>query len=102
MAIKGMKLVTGEEVIADVENSGDNRYKLTNPVQLRVVPAQLAGGSPSMGFMPFPSFGKEGSVVVIEPLHVVYLYDPVEDIISNYKSFFSGIITPSSKQIITG
>lgn len=102
MAIKGMKLVTGEEVIADIENSGDNRYKLTNPVQLRMVPPQIAGGAPSMGFMPFPSFGKESGVVVIEPLHVVYLYDPVEDIVSNYKSFFSGIVTPSSKQIITG
>lgn len=102
MAIKGVKLVTGEEVIADVENSGDDRYKLTNPVQIRVVPAQVAGGSPSMGFMPFPSFGREGGAVVIEPLHVVYLYDPVEDIVSNYKSFFSGIITPASKQIITG
>ena len=102
MAIKGMKLVTGEEIIADIENSGDNRYKLKNPVQLRVVPAQIAGGAPQMGFMPFPSFGKESEAVVIEPLHVVYLYEPVEDIVSNYKSFFSGILTPSSKQIITG
>lgn len=102
MAIRGIKLVTGEEIIADIENSGDNRYKLTNPVQLRMVPPQVAGGSPSMGFMPFPPFGKENESVVIEPLHVVYLYEPVEDIVSNYKSFFSGIITPSSKQIITG
>jgi hypothetical protein len=102
MTIRGIKLVTGEEIIADVENSGDNRYKLTNPVQIRVVPPQVAGGSPSMGFMPFPSFGKESAAVVIEPLHVVYLYEPVEDIVSNYNSFFSGIITPSSKQIITG
>jgi len=102
MSIRGIKLVTGEEVIADVENSGDNRYKLNNPVQLRVVPPSVAGGSPSMGFMPFPSFGKESSSVIVEPLHVVYMYEPVEDIVSNYKSFFSGIITPSSKQIITG
>jgi hypothetical protein len=102
MAIKGIKLVTGEEVIADVENSGDNRYKLTNSVQIRLVPPQIAGSSPSMGFVPFPSFGKENQSILVEPLHVVYLYDPVEDIVSNYKSMFSGIITPSSKQIITG
>lgn len=101
MAIKGMKLVTGEEIIADVENSGDNRFKLTNPVQLRVVPPQLAGGSPSMGFVPFPPFGEQKQNVLIEPLHVVYTYDPVEDIISNYKQTFGGILTPP-KQIITG
>ena len=56
MAIKGMKLVTGEDVIADVENSGDNRFKLKNAVQLRMVPPQIAGSQPSMGFIPFPPF----------------------------------------------
>lgn len=101
MAIKGMKLVTGEEVIAEVENSGDNRYKLTNPVQIRIVPPQMSGAQPSMGFVPFPTFGGEKQSLVIEPLHVVYTYDPVDDIIDNYKQTFGGIITPP-KQIITG
>lgn len=101
MAIIGMKLVTGEEIIADVENSGDNRYKLTNAVQLRMVPPQVAGGSPSMGFVPFPAFGEQKQDVLVEPLHVVYKYVPVEDIVTNYKQTFGGIITPP-KQIITG
>lgn len=100
MAIKGMKLVTGEDVIADIENSGDNRYKLTNAVQLRMVPPQIAGSQPSMGFVPFPPFGNNKQVV-IEPLHVAYMYDPIEDIVENYKQAFGGILTPS-KQIITG
>lgn len=100
MAIKGVKLVTGEEIVADVENSGDNRFKLTNAVQLRMVPPQVAGGQPSMGFMPFPAFGEQKSTLLIEPLHVVYIYDPVEDIVTNYKQAFGGIITPP-KQLIT-
>jgi hypothetical protein len=101
MTIKGIKLVTGEEIIADVENSGDNRYKLTNAVQLRMVPPQVAGGQPSMGFVPFPTFGEQKQSVIVEPLHVAYMYTPVEDIVSNYNQTFGGIITPS-KQIITG
>lgn len=101
MAIKGIKLVTGEEVVAEVENSGDNRLKLTNAVQLRMVPPQVAGGSPSMGFVPFPPFAEQKESILIEPLHVAYIYTPVEDIISNYKQTFGGIITPP-KQIITG
>lgn len=101
MAIKGIKLVTGEEIIADVENSGDNRFKLTNSVQLRMVPPQVQGGQPSMGFVPFPPFGEQKQSILIEPLHVAYMYDPVEDIVSNYKQTFGGIITPP-KQIITG
>lgn len=101
MTIKGIKLVTGEDVIADVENSGDNRYKLNNPVSLRVVPPQIAGGPPSMGFMPFPAFGDSTESMIVEPLHVVYTYTPVSDIIDNYKQLQTGIVTPS-KQIITG
>lgn len=101
MAIQGIKLVTGEEIIADIENSGDNRFKLTNPVQLRMVPPQIAGGAPSMGFVPFPAFGENDKPILIEPLHAVYTYTPVSDIIDNYKQLNSGIVTPS-KQIITG
>lgn len=102
MAIKGMKLVTGEDVIADIENSGDNLYKLKNSVQLRMVPPQIAGSQPSMGFIPFPPFGDtRNNTILIEPLHVAYVYDPIEGIVSNYKQTFSGIVTPS-KQIITG
>jgi hypothetical protein len=100
MAIKGLKLVTGEDVISDVENSGDNRYKLTNSVQLRMVPPQVAGGQPSMGFVPFPPFASKGPLL-LEPLHVAYMYEPIEEIVDNYKQTFSGIITPP-KQIITG
>ena len=102
MSILGIKLVTGEEVIAKVENSGDNRLKLNNPVMLRVVPPQIQGGPPSMGFVPFPAFGEpNGQPVLIEPLHVVYTYTPVSDIVDNYNQWNTGIVTPS-KQIITG
>ena len=104
MSIKGVKLVTGEEIIADVTNSGDNRFKLTNAVMLRLVPPQIAGGQPSMGFQPFPNFAeiKKDSFTLVEPLHVVYTYDPDEQIVANYNQMFgSGIVTPS-KQIITG
>ena len=101
MAIKGIKLVTGEEIIADVENSGDNRYKLTNAVQLRMVPPQIAGAQPSMGFVPFPTFGEPLQSVIVEPLHVAYMYTPAEDIVSNFNQAFGGIAT-APKQIITG
>lgn len=102
MTILGIKLVTGEEVIADIENSGDNRMILTNPVALRMVPPQIQGGPPSMGFVPFPMFAAPNRKILIEPLHVVYSYLPDEEIVSNYNAQFgSGIVTPS-KQIITG
>lgn len=100
--IKGIKLVTGEEVISEFSNLPDGRFVLKNPVQLRVVPPQIAGGQPSMGFVPFPAFGQQSEQILVEPLHIVYTYTPDEQIVANYSQMFgSGIITPS-KQIITG
>jgi hypothetical protein len=104
MNIQGIKLVTGEEVIADVSVTIEGQLRLKNPVQLRMVPPKVAGASPQMGFVPFPTFSqqKEGETILVEPLHVVYNYTPATDISDNYNQMFgSGIITPPT-QIITG
>ncbi len=104
MNIQGIKLVTGEEVIADVSVTIEGQLLLKNPVQLRMVPPKVAGASPQMGFVPFPTFSqqKEGETILVEPLHVVYNYTPATDISDNYNQMFgSGIITPPT-QIITG
>jgi hypothetical protein len=102
MNIMGIKLVTGEEVIADADRLSDGRLLLRNAVQLRMAPPQVAGGQPGLGFTPFPAFAVEKENIAIEPLHIVYTYSPDESIKHNYNQMFgSGIITPS-KQIITG
>jgi hypothetical protein len=104
MSIQGIKLVTGEEVIADVSVTEQGQLQLKNPVQLRMVPPKVAGAAPQMGFVPFPAFSQQSTneVVRVEPLHVVYHYTPATDISDNYNQMFgSGIITPPT-QIITG
>jgi len=104
MNIQGIKLVTGEEIIADVSVTKQGQLHLKNPVQLRVVPPKVAGAAPHMGFVPFPTFSEQrlDEVVCVEPLHVVYQYTPSADISGNYNQMFgSGIIT-SPTQIITG
>ena len=103
MNILGIKIVTGEEIIADVSFTTDGRFKLKNSVQLRIMPPQRPGAEPSMGFAPFPPLAKQGKdeETLIEPLHIVYTYTPDDVIIDNYRSTFSGIVTPT-KQIITG
>lgn len=102
MNILGIKLVTGEEIIADVSFTDDGRYKLTNCVQLRLMPPQRPGTEPTMGFLPFPSFSKQAkdTFTIVEPIHVVYTYTPDEVFVDNYRTTFSGIVTPT-KQIIT-
>ena len=103
MNITGIKLVTGEDIIADVALSQDGRFLLKNAVQLKLAPPQIAGGPPSMGFSPFPTFSQErkDAIMAVEPLHVVYHYIPDENISDNYNAMFSAEST-TTKQIITG
>ena len=103
--VKGVKLVTGEEIISSFTILPEGRFLLKNPVQIRIVPPQFSGGQPSVGFVPFPSFAEQSKnhTVVVEPLHVVYTYDPAEEIVQNYnQAFGSGILTPPTKKLITG
>lgn len=103
MNIAGLKLVTGEDIIADVAMSQDGRFLLKNAVELTLAAARVAGGPPTMGFTPFPAYAeqKKDSIMAIEPLHVVYYYSPDADIVSNYGDMFASDSTKTN-QIITG
>ena len=101
MKVLGVKLVTGEEIFGICEVV-ENRLKITNPVQIRMMPSQIQGGQPGMAFVPFPQMAAENFTVMhIEPLHIVYQFVPYDDLITEYGNIFSGENT-GSKQIITG
>ena len=54
---------------------------------------------------PWPMYAGEHKdfKMVVELLHVIYAYVPHQDIISQYNQLFgTGIMVPSTKQIITG
>lgn len=102
MKILALKLVTGEEIIGQVTPTKEGRMAIEHAVTLRMFPSQIAGGQPSMGFQPFPTLAsnKEPSVIMMEPLHVVYSYVPDDELVSEYNRMFSE--GTSSQQIITG
>lgn len=103
MAILGMKLATGEELIADVTNSGDNRFKLSNAVKINLIPSTVPNAPPSLGFVPFPEFAEEeGRVLVVEPLHVVYNYTPEANLVANYQKMVAGETSSATSQLIVG
>lgn len=96
-----MKLVTGEELLGDVESESETEYVIENPVGIAVVRGQ--NGQPNVGFSPFPLHAeqKKDSVITIAKKHVVYAYTPAEDFITNYNQIFgAGIVLPSKKLIV--
>ena len=103
MNILALKLVTGEEVIGELESESESEFVLVNPVGIEVVRNKQTG-EPQVGFSQFPihSDQKTGATVALAKKHVVYSYTPAEDFITNYDQIFgAGIIVPK-QQIITG
>ena len=101
MVIIVLKLITGEEVLGEVQSQTETEWILENPVGIAVVRGQ--NGQPNVGFAPFPIHAaqKPGSIVCLLKKHVIYSYVPAEDFITNYNQIFgSGIVLPPTKQLI--
>jgi len=101
MDIIVLKLITGEEVLGEVQSSTETEWIIENPVGIAVVRGQ--NGQPNVGFAPFPIHAPQvkGSIISLHKKHVVYHYTPAEDFITNYKQIFgAGIVLPPTKQLI--
>ena len=101
MRILALKLITHEDVLAEIESESETEFVLVNPVGITVVRGK--DGMPSVGFSPFPLHAeqKTGAMVVISKKNVVYSYVPAEDFITNYNQIFgSGIVLPNKQLII--
>jgi hypothetical protein len=96
--IKAMKLVTGEDVIAELIDNGDT-ITFKNPVQVTMVPSKT-GGAPNFGFIPFPLTSNEKEVTVAKD-KIVFTVEPAEEFRNQYNTIFgSGIITPTQGIVV--
>ena len=103
MKIYAMKLITGEELIGEVEMETEIKMVIKNPLGIAIVRGK--DGQPNVGFAPFPIHAeqKSDSTIALKREHIVYCYVPAEDFIKNYDQIFgAGIILPGQQQIITG
>ena len=103
MKILAMKLVTGEEILGEIESESETEFVVCNPVGIAIVRGK--DGQPNVGFAPFPLHAeqKTGATVALNKKNVVYSYTPAEDFVNNYNQIFgSGIVLPPTKSLITG
>lgn len=103
MEIIALKLITGEDVLGEVESQSETELVLVNPVGISVV--RQKDGTPGVGFTPFPLHAeqKTNATVALTKKNIVYSYTPAEDFISNYNQIFgSGIVVPPEKKLIVG
>jgi len=99
MNVKLIRMWSGEDVIADlIDDKGDvgeDVIVIVNPIV--AVPA----GNGQMGFAPWsPLLKGKNEELEVTKKYVVYIADPQEQIVDNYKDMFSVIKAPSKKLIV--
>jgi hypothetical protein len=96
--IKIIKLLTGEELIGDIEDRGLS-YSVKNAVLIALVPSRTNPQQPSIGLAPWMPYA-ENEPIMISKQCIVYEAKPVKEMINNYNSIFGGIITPPKTLLV--
>ena len=88
--IKIVKLITGEELIANV-TGGDITLTLSKPCVLQMVPSRQNPDQPMMGMFPYAPYTEDHSIDV-DVDKIVWDAKPVKELYNQYNSAFgSGI-----------
>ena len=92
MNVKLIRITSGEDLICDLLNETDDSVTFTDAIV--AVPA----GNGQIGFAPWsPLLSKDVKELTIDKKFVMYISEPQEQILTEYKSMFSKIISPSTK-----
>lgn len=94
MNVKLIRVVTGEEIVAEVVSETDDTITVQNA--LVVLPT-----GQSVGFAPWATVvSKDDPEITVSRNHLVYVAEVQEDVSSKYKEMFGNIITPAEKKLI--
>jgi|TARA_Y100000389_G_C17249374_1_gene407280 hypothetical protein len=86
---------SGEDVIAELQDNLEDFIVIINPI----VAIPTNGGQ--IGFAPWsPLLKSRGVELKITQKYIVYISDPQEEIIEQYKQMYSTIQTPSKKLVL--
>ena len=94
MNVKLIRVVTGEEIVAEVVSETDDTITVQNA--LVVLPTNNG-----VGFAPWATVvSKDDHEITVSRNHLVYVAEVQEDVASKYKEMFGNIITPAEKKLI--
>ena len=90
--MKLVRLSSGEEVIGKVVDNGSD-ITITDGYSL--IPA----GEGKIGFMPFMAYTKAKEGITIPKNFVVFMVDPVDELVDQVRQMDTGLVTPKNKII---
>jgi len=93
--VKLIRIVTGEEVVAELVSETESTITLKNG--LVVLPTNTG-----VGFAPWATvIDQDNPEITVSKNHVVYIVSVQEDVANKYNEMFgSKIVTPSKKKLI--
>lgn len=93
--IKLIRIVTGEELVAEVLETTEDTLKVQNA--LVVIPQQQG-----VGFAPWATvISKDNPEIVLKQEHIVYIVEVQEEVAGKYNEMFgSKLVTPASKKLV--
>ena len=94
--IKVLKLLSGEEVVANITEETETTYRLKNPVKFVMMPVNQSQVGVEMH--PFILLCKDEELEISKGF-VIAVCNPVDQIEKSYAEQFSGIILPEKKLI---
>ena len=97
MNVQVIRMMSSEEVIAEVISHADGKLVISNPVVL------VPQGNGNMGFAPWAPFvADDVKELTIPESYTVYTAEAKKEVVENYEQLFSTIITPKGAgKIIT-
>jgi hypothetical protein len=100
--LKLIRLISGEELMAEVTAETDTDISIKNPVRVVLMPNKVDPKTPTVGFAPWVEFSEEKDFTIYKA-HVIVTMKPVQEFINQYNSMFGGIVSvPTTKLIIPG
>ncbi len=91
--IKLIRLVSGEEIIAEIKHEESNPDGIMIKDAIVLIPA----GEGKIGIMPFMPYTKAKDGLELRTQDIMFMVDPVDELKTQFKSARSGISLPSSK-----
>ena len=97
-----MRMISGEDVIAERIGSTDQGDVYINAIQLVIVPSRKNPEEQSYGFAPFPQYSqpKSDGKLVIRPELVPLFIDIDEQFLEQYNTIYGHIVAPTTKIIL--
>jgi hypothetical protein len=99
--IKLIKLLNGQDIMAEVISQNDKTIRIKNAVAIVVVPSRADPKTPSVGLAPWAEFSDDKEIDVAS-FHIMCIMNPIKEFISQYNAVFGGIVMPQNKLIIPG